>query len=373
MADHIARILVVDDEATLSNALCHTLSACGYETVGFTDGGAALDALRGSHFDLLLADLVMPGMDGIALLGEALRVDRTLAGIIMTGEGTIASAVEAMKAGALDYILKPFKLGAILPVLSRAVAVRNMRIENESLARGLRERTAELETANKELEAFSYSVSHDLRAPLRGIDGFSRVLQEDCGHLLDDKGRDCLMRIGAAAQRMGELIDDMLALSQIGRAELRRAPADLSGTARAIADELSGQDPARRVAFDIAPGVIAQADSRLLRVLLENLLGNAWKFTSRVAWARIEVGVAEMDGAQAYFVRDNGAGFDQAYAGKLFVPFQRLHGATEFPGTGIGLSIAHRIVQRHGGRVWGESEPGKGATFYFTLCGAAQG
>lgn len=367
--DPTVRILIVDDESAHTRALCDTLSPCGYSTVGFTDSGLALEAVRGSGFDLLLVDLVMPGMDGIAFLQEALRVDSTLVGIIMTGEGTIATAVEAMRAGAFDYILKPFKLSAILPVLSRAVSMRNIRLENDALSRCVRERTEQLEAANRELEAFSYSVSHDLRAPLRSIDGFSRALLDDYSEILDIKARDYLVRLQKSAQRMAELIADLLSLSRVNRADLRCAPANLSDVARAIADDLQHEDPGRPATFDIADGLVVEADARLVRVLLDNLLGNAWKFTSRVADARIQVGAAEIDGARVYFVRDNGAGFDPARASKLFSPFQRLHSEADFPGTGIGLSIAQRIAQRHGGKVWAESEPDKGATFYFTLSG----
>jgi two-component system sensor histidine kinase/response regulator len=369
MADPPVRILIVDDEAAQTRALCDTLSTCDYDTVGFTDGGMALDALRGSRFDILLGDLAMPGMDGISLLQEAQRIDPMMIGIIMTGEGTIATAVEAMRAGAFDYILKPFKLSAILPVLARAISVRSMRLENAALSRCVRERTEQLEAANRELEAFSYSVSHDLRAPLRSIDGFSRALLEDYAESLDGKGRDYLVRLQRSAQRMAELIADLISLSRVNRADLRRAASDLSGTARAIADDLQSEDMGRLASFDIADGMVVQGDGRLLRVLFDNLLGNAWKFTSKVPEARIEVGVTQIRGEQTYFVRDNGAGFEPTRAHKLFTPFQRLHSEADFPGTGIGLSIAQRIVVRHGGQLWAESEPDKGATFYFTLSG----
>jgi PAS domain S-box-containing protein len=226
----------------------------------------------------------------------------------------------------------------------------------------------EIRALNRELEAFSYSVSHDLRAPLRSIDGFSQALLEDCADRLDEQGRDHLRRVRAATQRMAQLIDDLLTLSRVTRAEVRREIVDLSKVAQEIAGELRRADSERRAEVCIQPELVASGDPRLVRVLLVNLLSNAWKFTSGCERARIEVGRCETsDGGRAFFVRDNGAGFDMAYASKLFAPFQRLHPQSEFPGTGVGLAIVQRIVHRHGGLVWAESAVGQGATFYFTL------
>ncbi len=234
---------------------------------------------------------------------------------------------------------------------------------NESLQR----RTAELEAANKELEAFCYSVSHDLRAPLRGIDGFSQALLEDYAGRLDNKGKDYLQRVRAATQRMGTLIDDLLNLSRITRAEMRRETVDLSELAHAIATDLRQGQPERKVEFVIAPGLRSKGDPRLIRVALENLLSNSWKFTSRRERTRIELGHTQVNGTSAFFVRDNGAGFDPAYTDRLFGVFQRLHAMTEFPGTGVGLATVQRIIHRHSGRVWAEGAVEQGATFYFTL------
>ena len=219
------------------------------------------------------------------------------------------------------------------------------------------------EAANRELEAFGYSVSHDLRRPLRAIDGFSRALAEDCAAQLPPEGLDHLRRIIAGAQRMAELIDDLFALSKVTRGEFRRERVELSALATTIVGELARNEPERHVEVTIAPGVHAEADPKLMRIVLENLLGNAWKFTSKVAHPTISFGVA--DGA--YFVRDNGAGFDMKYASTLFAPFQRLHTDKEFSGTGIGLATVSRIIQRHGGRIWAEAVPDAGATFHFTL------
>jgi signal transduction histidine kinase len=229
------------------------------------------------------------------------------------------------------------------------------------------ERTTQLEAANKELEAFSYSVSHDLRAPLRSIDGFSQALLEDYGDKLDDQGQKDLQRVRAATQRMAQLIDDMLNLSRVTRGEMHRDTVDLSAMAQGIAMELRAAEPERQVDLTIADGVQADGDARLLRVVLENLLRNSWKFTGNHPVAKIEFGVARNNGKAVYFVRDDGAGFDMTYAGKLFGAFQRLHAMTEFKGTGIGLATVQRIVHRHGGRVWAEGKIDQGATFYFTL------
>jgi PAS domain S-box-containing protein len=230
----------------------------------------------------------------------------------------------------------------------------------------------ELIAANKELEAFSYSVSHDLRAPLRSIDGFSLALLEDYEEKLDAEGKDNLHRVRAATQRMGVLIDDLLDLSRVTRAGMKVQKVDLSAMGRAVATELKNSQPGRRTEFHIQEGLEAHADSNLMRIALENLLENAWKFTSKRESARIEFGQTNNNGSRVYFIRDDGAGFDSARAGRLFGAFQRFHDKNEFPGTGVGLATVQRIIQRHGGRIWAESVLGKGATFYFTLLDASE-
>lgn len=244
---------------------------------------------------------------------------------------------------------------------------RSLKASHEELEQRVSHRTAELTAANKELESFSHSVSHDLRAPLRSIDGFSLALFEDYGEKLDDEAKSHLTRIRAATGRMGLLIDDLLNLARVARAELNRQPVDLSAMASSIADELRKTTPERKVDFDVEDCLETAGDSRLLRVVLENLLGNAWKYTSKRPAARIQFAKRQVNGEEAYFVADDGAGFDPAYAGRLFGAFQRLHGVNEFPGTGVGLATVQRIIHRHGGRVWAEGAVGKGATFYFTL------
>lgn len=225
----------------------------------------------------------------------------------------------------------------------------------------------ELEACNKELEAFAYSISHDLRAPLRSIDGFSQALQEDYSDKLDTQGQDYLRRVRTSAQRMAHMIDDLLRLSRLSRAEMHLEPVDLSAHATDIAEELHRHDPARQAEFQITPGITVTGDPQLLHTALEHLLGNAWKFTARNPAAHIELGSQVQDGETVYFVRDNGAGFDMAYAEKLFSPFQRFHAETDFPGSGIGLAIVQRIIRRHGGRMWAESAVDQGTTIYFTL------
>jgi light-regulated signal transduction histidine kinase (bacteriophytochrome) len=237
---------------------------------------------------------------------------------------------------------------------------------NDDLERRVLERTAELEAANRELEAFSYSVSHDLRAPLRSISGFSQALVEDVAERLDERGHDYLQRIQAATSRMSQLIDDLLALARVSRVELQRTSARLGEIARSCADVLQQNDPARQVSWSIPADLRADADPRLVKIAFENLLGNAWKFTRKQPEARIEVGV-QNNGERVYFVRDNGAGFDMAHAEKLFAPFQRLHTNADFEGTGVGLATVQRVIHRHGGRIWAEGTVGKGATFFFTL------
>ncbi len=238
----------------------------------------------------------------------------------------------------------------------------------QDLNQGLQKAIIELKAVNQELEAFSYSVSHDLRAPLRSIDGFSQALLEDCLDKLDENGQDYLHRIRSATQRMGTLIDDLLALSRVTRSDMHRSSVDLSQLAHRICTDLQKANPERQVEWEIQPGLLTHGDRSLLKIVLDNLLNNAWKYTSKRPDAKIEFGaIIQENGIPAYFVQDNGVGFDHAFIDKLFRPFQRLHGINEFSGNGIGLATVQRITHRHGGKVWAKGALGQGATFYFTL------
>ena len=300
-------------------------------------------------------------------------------------------------------------VGVMLDISDRKAAEAQIRHLNAELEARVVERTAQLVAANQELEAFSYSVSHDLRAPLRSIEGFSHVLMEEYRERLDETGQGYLQRVRANSQRMGSLIDDMLKLSRLARSEMHREPVNLAQLAhlpqrqidrpagreeaagrlgalfgRVVVEQRGKLVEARQIGLgvpgivdrvggveevgvSIAPSLLVEADANFMRIALENLIGNAWKFTGKKAQARIDVGAAEENGEPVYFVRDNGVGFDMSYVHKLFVPFERLHDLSEFEGTGIGLTIVRRVINRHGGRVWAESKVGEGTTIYFTL------
>jgi signal transduction histidine kinase len=530
-----ARLLIVDDEAALMTALCKTLELEGYSTTGFTSAREALKQLGEREFDVLLTDLMMPEMDGIALVRAAQEIDRDLVGIVMTGHGTIDTAVKALQSGALDYVLKPFRLDNLVPVLSRALSVRRLQAENirlretlsiyeltraitrgleheeivqrtlaaaiqqhdagvvcilvptpdgralrvagahgldssraddeplaldrslsewvsnareqlskwdgsgplqavfeppfdgrrrgialpmvaggnfygilefssraaqrrlspgqvkaldilantaasafeadslltqlrsmnQDLERRVQDRTRELEASNADLESFSYSVSHDLRAPLRAIDGFCQILVSEYAREIPGEARDFLAKVCAAVARMQHLIDDLLHLARFSRQPLEAQRVPMADLARRVA--LSLEDQNRRVQLEIGDLPDCQGDGSLLEQVLTNLLSNAYKFTATRDPARIDVGAFRQDDEQVYFVRDNGVGFDMQYADKLFGVFQRMHTQAQFPGTGIGLSIVHRIIRRHGGRTWAESRPQEGTTLYFSL------
>ncbi len=383
------RVLAVDDSVTYLHEIAAVLRADGYDVVLAPSGEEAIDMLAVQPIDCILLDLLMPGLGGKETCRriKALPTARDIPLIMLTALEDQAAMIEGLGTGADDYISKSSEFDVLRARVRAQIRRKHFEDENRRIreqllrreleaaearaARELAETRAalveELESKNRELEAFSYSVSHDLRAPLRSIDGFSQALLEDCAERLDDKGQSYLRRVRAAAQKMGELIDALLQLSRAGRAELRRERVDISAIARAIAIELQSSAPTRLAMFEIADQLFADADPRLVRIVLDNLLGNAWKFASTTGKAVIQFGATHVDGTPAYFVRDNGVGFSMAYVGKLFTPFQRLHSEAEFPGTGIGLATVRRIVERHGGRAWADSSVGAGATFFWTL------
>lgn len=383
------KILAVDDSLTYLQGLADALRDEGYDVVLARSGEEALELLAIESVDCILLDLVMAGLDGRETCRriKSAPIVRDIPLIMLTALEDRAAMLEGLSAGADDYIPKSSDFEVLKARVRAQIRRKQFEDENRHIreellrkeieateahaARELAETRAalveELERKNRELESFSYSVSHDLRSPLRSIDGFSQALLEDYVDKLDEQGQDYLRRVRAATQRMGELIDDLLQLSRVGRAELHRERVDLSVLAQSVVEDLRRQHPDRVVETVVQSGLMVHADGRLMKIVLENLLGNAWKFTSKVQRPKIEVGVTSVAENETYFVRDNGAGFDMLYAQKLFRPFQRLHSETEFPGTGIGLATIHRVVDRHGGRAWVEAALNNGATVFFTL------
>jgi signal transduction histidine kinase len=366
------RVLVVEDNPELRDYLAGLLGA-DYDVETAPDGVSALEAIARRLPTLVLSDVMMPRLDGFGLL-RAIRADPMLNGlpvILLSARAGEDSTIEGLEAHADDYLVKPFSSRELLArVRAHAELARQREVAQRAIlqAKETSEAAREAaELANRELESFSYSVAHDLRAPLRSIDGFSLALLEDYQDKLDAEGKAYLGYVRESAQRMAALIDDLLALSRVTRSELHREPMNLSAVARAALARLSNSQPERQVEVEVEDGLTDEGDERLLSVALENLLGNAWKFTAKRAPAHITFGSFQHYGRRTYFVRDDGAGFDMAFAHKLFGVFQRLHSASQFEGTGIGLATVQRVIRRHGGRVWAEAEVGRGATFYFTL------
>jgi two-component system sensor histidine kinase/response regulator len=362
-----ARLLIVDDEVAQMRALCDTLGLEGYATTGFSSATEALAALRPGEFDLLLTDLMMPEMDGITLITATRNIDSTLGALIMTGHGTIDTAVQAMQGGALDYILKPFRLNVILPVIARALDVQRLRRENTELQERERRRSEELAVAYQDLESFSYSISHDLRAPLRIIDSYAQILEEDYGKGLEEEARRVIGTIRNGSRKMDQLIVGLLEFSRIGRQRLESEPIDMTLLAQAaMADVMAGYaGPAPCIDIEQLPE--AAGDATVLRQVWCNLIGNAVKYSAKRIAPKIQISGAIDKNEAVYRIEDNGAGFDMRYAENLFGVFQRLHRTEEFTGTGVGLAIVQRIVARHGGRVWAKGVPDAGACFSFAL------
>jgi two-component system, NtrC family, sensor kinase len=383
------KILAVDDSLTYLHEVAATLREEGYDVALARSGEEALELLAVQSVDCVLLDLVMPGLGGQETCRriKSAPIVRDIPLIMLTAIEDRTAMLEGLSAGADDYISKSSELSVLKARVRAQIRRKQFEDENRHIreqllrkefeaaearaARELAETRAamaeELERKNRELEAFSYSVSHDLRAPLRAIDGFSRAFVEEYGAALEPQGRDYLRRVQESAVRMREMIDDLLALSRVSSGEVRRSRVDVATLARTVVAHLREQDPSRTVELRGPDALVVEADVGLMRTVLENLLGNAWKFTASRAMTVIELGLVEHDGRRVLYVRDNGVGFDPRHAETLFRPFRRLHKAEEYEGTGIGLATVQRIVARHGGRIWAEARPDAGATFYFTL------
>jgi signal transduction histidine kinase len=377
-------ILLVDDQPANLLALEAMLQGLGQNLIKAGSGREALKWLLTHEFAVILLDVKMPGMDGFetaAMIRERDKSRDTPIIFLTAGDKGHTDAVRGYAVGAVDYLVKPVvpefvrsKVAVFVELAKRAEQLRRQaellrqsEQEARELAEARAELVADLEHKNRELESFSYAVSHDLRAPLRRIESFSQAVVESQGGRLDEDGRRYLERVGEASRQMSQLIDDVLYLARVTRAELRQQEVDLSAIATVVVERLREAEPGREVEVRIRPGMVVAGDGQLLRIALENLLENAWKFTAREPAPRIEFGQAQVGGEPTYFVRDNGAGFDMTYVDKLFTPFQRLHLASEYPGSGIGLATVQRIIHRHAGRVWAEGLSGQGATFHFTL------
>jgi signal transduction histidine kinase len=352
------RILLADDNADMREYV-RRLLAERYDVLAVPDGLTALAAARENLPSLVLTDIMMPGLDGFGLLRELRAAQRTrnIPVILLSARAGEESAVEGLNAGADDYLTKPFSAQELMARVRTHLELAQARLEW----------TNKLEQSNKELESFSYSISHDLRTPLRAIDGFSKALLDEYSGKLDERACHYLQRVRAAAQKMSTLINDLLDLSSVSRGALQKEPINLTQLAQSIIADLQRRDPARKVAIDIAEGLSATADRRLVAIVLGNLLGNAWKYTAKEPSAQIAFGQDHKEHESVFFVRDNGVGFDMTYVNKLFAPFCRLHHDSEFEGTGVGLAIAQRVISRHGGKIWAEAAVRAGATFCFTL------
>jgi len=379
-------ILIVEDDAAARDSLCN-LIALQYPAMRVhcaDNGQSGLESFRRHAPDLVVTDISMPVMDGISMAAEIRALNRDVAITALTSYSDARFLLKSIEIGIDHYLVKPLVCEKLFAVIDKNIAIitetcrrkqaeiallkskEDLKMANELLEQRVAERTADLEASMREQESFSYSVSHDLRAPLRHINSFSAILIEEHSQNLAPEARNYLERIRSASNRMGSLIDHLLELSRVGRATMKPGPVNLSEMAQSILCMLQETEPKRKLELCIEEGITVLGDSALLRQLLENLLGNAWKYSSRKPSARIEFGRGCSANQSAFFVRDNGAGFDMAYKENLFGAFQRLHGA-EYDGDGIGLTTAQGIVHRHGGQIWAEGSVDEGATFYFTL------
>ncbi|TMD35544.1 MAG: response regulator [Chloroflexi bacterium] len=367
-------ILLVDDDATKRFALTAILAPLGQNVVEAASGPDALRQLLKQDFAVILLDVRMPGMDGFEaaqLIRQRPRSELTPIIFVTALDRAETDMGRGYDLGAVDFVFAP-----VVPAILRAKvsvfvelykAQQELRRYRTQLERLVQERTTALTAINRELEAFSYSVSHDLRAPLLSFDSLNQSLLKDYGDSLDPRAKDYLQRMRRASERMTSVFDGLQTLFRLTSGEIHRETTDISAMAADIVAEMRAADPERKVDVGIAEGLTVFGDPRLLRILMTNLISNAWKFTSKEAAGRVEIGAEIVDGDTRLFVRDNGVGFDMIYAHKLFGAFQRLHSQSDFPGVGIGLATVRRIVNRHGGRAWAEGAVGEGATIYFVL------
>ncbi|HEX3763315.1 MAG TPA: response regulator [Kofleriaceae bacterium] len=399
----MTRVLVVDDSRTQAEQARLVLDAAGFTVEVAASGEEALERMVGGAFDLVLSDVMMPGITGYELCraAKAAAATRDLPVVLLTSLDDPLEVIRALECGADGFITKDLGfdqlvqrvrtvvenqrlragvatgssinvhfLGRTFPIQSERQQILDLLVSTfEDTVRKQQELTAsqrQLREANRELEAFSAAVAHDLGAPLRAINHWAGAILSD-GAGLDDAGKQHASRVLEAAQRMGQIIEDLLRLSRVAKATLNCTDFDLSAIARLVAANLTTLQPDHAVELVIRPGMRCHGDRALVLVVLENLLGNAWKFTRKQSAPRVEVGAEIQAGATVFFVRDNGAGFDMARADRLFLPFERLHSDAEFKGTGVGLTTARRVIERHGGRIWAEAAAGRGATFFFTV------
>ncbi|NWF52076.1 MAG: response regulator [Nitrospirae bacterium] len=368
------RVLVVDDEEYIRLSLRELLAYLGYQVVTATNGEDALKKLEENRFDVAFVDVKMPEMNGIQLLARIKERFSNVSVIMMTGYATVENAIDAVKLGAYDFLRKPYDIEEVKVSINRLLEKKRLeeerRMAEEKLQNTLAElekKTEELEAANTELESFSYSVSHDLRAPLRAIIGFSKILIEDYTDKVGDEGRRLLNIIQDNTKKMENLIDDILTLSRIGRKDIILSDVNMYKMAKAVFDEIKALYPKRNIEFQLKLMPPVKGDEGMIHQVFFNLLSNAVKFTKTRDTAIIEIGGHDEGSRNVYYVRDNGVGFNMEYSDRLFNAFQRLHSENEFEGTGIGLATVKRIIDRHKGKIWAEGKEKEGATFYFSL------
>lgn len=365
------RVLLVEDNTADARLLIEHLNelpATNIQLTWVTTLADAINATTKERFDAVLLDLNLPDSEGAETISAMNSQCPDLAIIVMTGIDDEQAEANAIHLGAQDYLVKGEVTGKLFVRAVRyAIDRKRISLQLFVTSQKLDQHIIELELAMKELESFTYTVSHDLRGPLHTIDGFCQILVQDFNDKLDSDGKDSLNRIVSSAKKMNALIDDLLYLSKVSRWEMIRQTVNLSSEVSEVLNELQANEPERTIELRVAPDICASADPKLIHLALANLINNAWKFTRKNSLPVIEFGTIEIAKRKSYYVKDNGAGFDEKFAEKLFLPFQRLHSESEFPGTGIGLSIVEKVVRRHGGKIWAESNVGNGAVFYFTL------